>query len=267
MRLPSLLSSLILATALLPATADARLAYVTEPLRLYAGPGPDYPQIATLPPGLEIDVAGCMQGYQWCDVMTRDGLRGWLWSGSLSFSWGGDPMPVIRYAPSFGIPLIGFIIGDYWGAHYRDRPWYDDRRYWRPPPPPAMYRPPPPPMEPPRPGPGWGPGWGPGRDHDRGRPWHEDRRDPPRQDFRPPPPPRMAPNPPPAPPRMAPPPGAGGPQLPPPRREPPRMEAPRPPGEGQSPFRPPPGSEPRGPHGDGGRPEGRGPENRFGGRM
>lgn len=278
MPLPTLLRILAIAAALLPAVADARPAYITEPIRLHAGPGPDYPQIAVLPPGMEIDVVGCLQGYQWCDLVTPDGFRGWAWSGALSFSWAGEPLPIIQYGPSFGIPLISFIIGDYWGHHYRDRPWYGERHNWRhAPPPPALYRPPPPRFAPhPGPAPGWQPGWNPGRDHEREHRWQDDRRrDGPRDDYRHAPPrqereraPRQEPPPdssPIAPPRAAPQPTPGGwGQQNAPRQEAPRMEAPRPPGEPNSRFRPPPGMDnQRGHGGDGGR----GQENRFGGRQ
>ncbi len=276
MPLPTLLRTLAIAAALLPAVADARPAYITEPLRLHAGPGPDYPQISVLLPGMEVEVLGCLQGYQWCDLITLEGLRGWAWSGTLSFSWAGDPLPVIQYGPSFGIPLISFIIGDYWDHHYRDRPWYGDRHNWRHAPP-ALHRPPPPRIAPP-PGPGWQPGWNPGRDHERDHRWQEDRRrDGPRDDHRNTPPrherdrehaPRQEPMPPMSPPRAAPQPNPGGwGQQHTPRQEAPRMEAPRPPGEPNSRFRPPPDMENRRGHGGEGGRDGRGQENRFGGRQ
>lgn len=278
---PALLRALALAAALLPAVADARPAYITEPLRLHAGPGPDYPQVAVLLPGMEIEVVGCLQGYQWCDLITPDGLRGWAWSGTLSFSWAGQPLPVIQYGPSFGIPLVNFIIGDYWDHHYRDRPWYVDRHHWRYAPP-ELYRPPPPRFAPPPgPPPGWQPGWNPGRDREREHRWQDDRRrDGLRDDYRNAPPrhererePRQEPMPPLSPPRAAPPPTPGGwsPQPPPrqeaPRMEPPRMEAPRAPAEPPSRFRPAPDMENRRDRGGDGGQGGRGQENRFGGRQ
>lgn len=137
----SLLTCLAGAALLLPALATARPAYTVEPTRIHAGPGPDYPLIVVAPPGLGLEVTGCIRGYQWCDVIAPDGLRGWAWSGALSFSWNGPPLPVIEYGPSFGIPLISFVIGDYWGRYYRDRPWYDMHRHWRPSPPPHTSRP------------------------------------------------------------------------------------------------------------------------------
>lgn len=269
----TLLTCLASAVLLLPTLATARPAYTVEPMRIHAGPGPDYPLIVVVPPGLGLEVTGCIRGYQWCDVIAPDGLRGWAWSGALSFSWNGPPLPVIEYGPSFGIPLISFVIGDYWGRYYRDRPWYDMHRHWRPSPPPPHFAPPPP-----RPPDDWR------RDERRDERWDgrrdergENRRDERRDDWRreerrddrrgPPPqferdrhgnndasPPRPAP-----PPAMAPIAPGGGFQ-PPPRRDPPPMEPRRPAEDTASRFRPPPGQEV---------PRTNAPENqnRFGGRM
>lgn len=261
MPLPALLRALALTAAVLPAVAEARPAYVTDSTPLHAGPGPDYPQVALLLPGTEVDVTGCLQGYQWCDVVTPHGLRGWVWSGTLSFSWAGEPLPLIQYGPSFGIPVVGFIIGDYWFHNYRDRPWYSDRHHWHPAPP-AVHRHPSPP-------PGWQPGWAPGRD----RPWeprwqdggrHEGRRD--NHETRPDRPPRQEPRPsfPPSGSSPPPTPGAWGPPQHAPRHDAPRMDAPRFPNEPNSRFRPPPSGEMRG---EQGHDRGQGPENRFGGRQ
>lgn len=268
----TLLTCLAGAALLLPAIATARPAYTVEPMRIHAGPGPDYPLIVVVPPGLGLEVAGCLRGYQWCDVIAPDGLRGWAWSGALSFSWNGPPLPVIEYGPSFGIPLISFVIGDYWGRYYRDRPWYDTHRHWRPSPPPPHFAPPPH-----RPPEDW-------RRDDRRDERRDDRRDDrwdgrrddwrrdDHRDERRAPPPRIErerdrhgnndavpPNRPAPPPAMAPVAPGGGFQ-PPPRRDPPPMEQRRPPEDNASRFRPPPGQEAPRMHA----PEN---QNRFGGRM
>ena len=31
---------------------------------------------------------------------------------------------------AIGIGIIGFMLYDYWGDQYRDRPWYHDRDRW-----------------------------------------------------------------------------------------------------------------------------------------
>lgn len=275
MTIKTLFTCLAGAALLLPAVATARPAYTIEPMRIHAGPGPDYPLIVVVPPGIGLEVAGCLRSYQWCDVIAPDGLRGWAWSGALSFSWNGPPLPVIEYGPSFGIPLISFVIGDYWGRYYRDRPWYDTHRHWRPSPPPVYVAPPPH-----RAPDDWrrDDRWE-GRRDDRWDDWRRDERHDDRRDDRRPPPPRnererdrhgnndgappARPNPPPAVAPVAPiapaPPG-GGFQPPPSRRDTPPVEQRRPPEDNASRFRPPPGQEAPRMHA----PEN---QNRFGGRM
>lgn len=283
MTIKTLFTCLAGAALLLPAVAAARPAYTIEPMRIHAGPGPDYPLIVVVPPGVGLEVAGCLRGYQWCDVIAPDGLRGWAWSGALSFSWNGPPLPVIEYGPSFGIPLISFVIGDYWGRYYRDRPWYDTHRHWRPSPPPVYVAPPPH-----RAPDDWrrddrwegrrDDRWD-GRRDERRDDWRRDERHDDRRDDRRPPSPRnererdrhgnndgappARPNPPPAVAPVAPiapaPPG-GGFQPPPSRRDTPPVEQRRPPEDNASRFRPPPGQETPRMHA----PEN---QNRFGGRM
>ena len=131
MKLHALLRPLALAALVLPAAAHAQQVFVSEPLQLYAGPGPQYPVLLTLYPGVDIGVEGCLPGYQWCDVVLPDGLHGWVYGGGLAFPWMGQGLPMPQYGASMGIPLIGFIMGDYWGRYYRDRPWYGEHRYWQ----------------------------------------------------------------------------------------------------------------------------------------
>jgi uncharacterized protein YraI len=152
MSLFSLLRPLALAGLLLPAAAQAQQAFISAPAQLYAGPDIDYPILFTLYPGTGVDVAGCLPGYQWCDVILPDGQRGWIYGGSLSYSWMGQVLPVPQYGANIGIPLITFIIGDYWGRNYRNQPWYGEPHHWRHVAPPQRVIPAPPPVQ-------WGGGW------------------------------------------------------------------------------------------------------------
>uniref|UniRef100_UPI0035B3C7A5 SH3 domain-containing protein n=1 Tax=Zoogloea sp. TaxID=49181 RepID=UPI0035B3C7A5 len=127
---------------LLPLGVAAQQVFVNGPVQLYAGPAPGYPAIATLYPGAELSVVGCLADWQWCDVLLPDGLRGWVFAPNLSYAWMGNALPVPQYGPAIGIPLIGFAVGDYWGRHYRHQPWYDDSRWRAPPPPPVRVLPP-----------------------------------------------------------------------------------------------------------------------------
>ena len=158
----------------LPIAAAAQQAFARGAVNLRAGPSGDYPLVARLGPGQPFDVLGCTQGYNWCDVVLPDGLRGWVHASRIDYAYEDRRVPLAGYGAMIGVPIIGFTIGNYWGDHYRDRPWYREPRWWhgRPPPPPvAGWRPVPPPR----------PDW-------RPHPWHD--RDPgyrPRPDpgFRP----------------------------------------------------------------------------------
>jgi uncharacterized protein YraI len=145
----------------MPLAASAQEAFARGAVNLRAGPSGDYPLVARLGPGQPFDLLGCTRGYAWCDVVLPDGLRGWVYAGSIDYAYDRQRVPLASYGAMIGVPIVGFTIGNYWGDHYRDRPWYREQRYWRghppPPPPVAGWRPVPPPR----------PGWQPNPWHDR----------------------------------------------------------------------------------------------------
>jgi len=169
----------------LAAPAAAAPGFATSPAELRAGPGVEYPPVAFIPGGVPVEILGCLQGYDWCDVGYGPS-RGWLPAGYLQYVYQNRGLPLVEYGPRFGVPVVGFSLGDYWGHHYRDRPWYAERDRWRGPPPRAEFRGPPPPDwrrdGPPGRGPDWrdgrGPDWRDGR-HDGRADWRDDRRGPP----------------------------------------------------------------------------------------
>ncbi|MBO1073411.1 SH3 domain-containing protein [Roseomonas marmotae] len=149
-------SGLALAAVLLaPALAQAAPAIVTTRLNMRAGPGTEYPVVARLEQGVQVEVLGCLEGYGWCDIAIGQD-RGWAAGAYLQVPYDERREPLMRIAPAIGLPVVGFAIGSYWDSYYRNRPWYRERGRWD-------HRPPPPP---PRrafgPGPGPGPGWGSG---------------------------------------------------------------------------------------------------------
>ncbi|MFC5579737.1 SH3 domain-containing protein [Rhodanobacter terrae] len=129
-----------------PALARAADAYVTGNVNLRAGPDPDYPLIDQIPAGTEVDVQGCTDGWEWCDVIVF-GNRGWIAGNYIEYEYDDRPVLVPEYGAQIGIPIVTFVIGDYWGHYYRSRPFYRDRDRWysrpigRRPPPPPMSRP------------------------------------------------------------------------------------------------------------------------------
>lgn len=170
-------------------------AYTTARVNLRTGPDAGYPRIVTLPAGERVDIYGCINDWSWCDVRwNRE--RGWVSAGLLDYSYQNQRYGIYDYGPQLGLPILTFVIGNYWGSHYRNRPWYRERTRWtnyrpvyRPRPP----RPRPPQILPPRPG---GPS------------------------IQPPRPPR--------PPVQIQPPRPGGPSIQPPRPQPPQIQPPRP---------------------------------------
>lgn len=247
--------------ALTGAAAAQTPGFVTTNVNLRAGPSTSYPAVTVLGAGTPLDIFGCLEGYSWCDVNWR-GYRGWVAATYLQYDYRGRRVYLPDYAPTIGVPIVGFSVNNYWGRYYRDQPWYDDRYRWapppggRPPPPPpgGWYGPPGPPppggwqgggYRPPPPPPRWNDGPPPPRWND-GPP-------PPRWDNnRPPGPPQGGPPPgrPPGPPQGGPPPGgppqAGPPPGPPPQAGPPPGRPPGPPQGGPPPGRPPQGGPPPG---------------------
>ncbi|QRP62781.1 SH3 domain-containing protein [Rhodanobacter sp. FDAARGOS 1247] len=146
------LASLSLASLSLavPALAHAEDGYVTGNVNLRAGPDPGYPLIDVIPAGTEVNVQGCTEGWEWCDVIVY-GNRGWVAGNYVEYEYRDGPVLLPAYGARIGIPIITFVIGTYWDNYYRSRPFYRERDHWyhrrivhRPPPPPMRhpYRPP-----------------------------------------------------------------------------------------------------------------------------
>jgi uncharacterized protein YraI len=131
------------ASLLAPALARAADAYVTGNVSLRAGPDPDYPLIDQIPAGTEVDVQGCTEGWEWCDVIVY-GDRGWVAGNFIEYEYQDQPVLLPAYGARIGIPVVTFVIVDYWDHYYRDRPFYRERDRWygRP----VVRRPPPPPI-------------------------------------------------------------------------------------------------------------------------
>ncbi len=139
----SALASLLLAV---PVLAQATEGYVTGNVNMRAGPAPDYPLIAQIRAGTDVDVQGCTEGWEWCDVIVYDN-RGWIAGNYIQYDYQDRYVLLPSYGAQIGIPIITFVIGNYWDHYYRNRPFYRERNHWyrrpyvRRPPPPPMHRP------------------------------------------------------------------------------------------------------------------------------
>jgi uncharacterized protein YraI len=96
---------------------------------VYAGPNDSYPVVAELDANAPVQVMGCLDDWSWCDVSFADN-RGWLYAPDLTYDYEGDYVPLYTYAPSLGIPVVQFTIGEYWDRYYHGRPWYAQREQW-----------------------------------------------------------------------------------------------------------------------------------------
>ena len=136
-------SSFLLAAFLcsISTAALAQEAFTNRTANVRAGPDRSYPAVAQLPPGVAVQVMGCIDDYRWCDVVFG-ASRGWIYAGSLAYPYQSGRVPILGYGAIIGLPIITFSIGNYWDSYYRGRPWYRNRSYWVNRPPPRHYRPP-----------------------------------------------------------------------------------------------------------------------------
>lgn len=111
------------------AQAQPQAAVTARPVNLRAGPAADYPIVAVLPAGFALAVQGCLPEYTWCDVIAGHS-RGWMWAGNINYYYQNTYVPVLNYGAVLGIGALVFVFNDYWGSHYRDRPFYRDRSRW-----------------------------------------------------------------------------------------------------------------------------------------
>ncbi len=109
--------------------ANAYEAYVNNPAPILTGPSPDYPPVVYLHGGETVEVYGCLDDYDWCDIQFRD-FRGWFDASQMSFNYQGQSVPFDEYGYDVGFPVVTFSLGDYWGRYYRDRPFFRERDRW-----------------------------------------------------------------------------------------------------------------------------------------
>ncbi|SMC78385.1 SH3 domain-containing protein [Rhizobium sp. RU36D] len=139
--LPFRISALAaVAVAALPLVANAAPAVSTANVNLRSGPSTSYPPVLVVPAGSRLEIFGCMQSANWCDVSYR-GYRGWMSGSYLQATYSQRRVYVDpQYYRPLGIPSVTFSVGTYWDRHYRNRDFYRDRDRWgqddrRPPPP------------------------------------------------------------------------------------------------------------------------------------
>ncbi len=130
-----------------PPIASASDGYVTGSFDLRSGPDVDYPAVYRIRAGTRINVEGCTNRWEWCDVVSY-GNRGWIPGGYIQLDYQNQRVLLPSYGERIGIPIITFSINTYWNSYYRNRPFYRDHDRWysrrieyRPAPRPVYYRP------------------------------------------------------------------------------------------------------------------------------
>ena len=125
------LMSSAIAALLLGATSSAFAydGFATGNVNLRAGPDLDYPVVTTIPAGEELSIQGCTDGWEWCDVVYGDD-RGWVAGNYIQYEYNDQPVLLSSYGGAIGVPIVSFVIGDYWGHYYRSRPFWGERDRW-----------------------------------------------------------------------------------------------------------------------------------------
>jgi len=138
-----------------PAAVAAVSATLTAGVHLRAGPALAYPSVMVVPTGSVVQVYGCEQGYNWCDVQ-MGAERGWVDAAFLQAAAASGPVVIASSPAVVGVPVVTFSFNTYWSTYYPTRPWYARRayyyNYWNRYPhgvAPPIYRPRPPPPRPP----------------------------------------------------------------------------------------------------------------------
>ncbi len=119
-----------LALVVLPFWASSAISqtagFTTTSVHMRAGPGTNYPVVATLPQDATIEIYGCQTGYSWCDT-SWNSARGWISSNYILTESDGQKKvmnPVV--AAALGIAIVEFSQA-YWENHYQAYPWF---AYW-----------------------------------------------------------------------------------------------------------------------------------------
>jgi uncharacterized protein YraI len=114
------------ASVLVAAPANAVPGFATDRLDVKAGPDYDYPTVAYVRSGTQLEINGCLSDWSWCDVSTSRG-RGWVLGEDIVAQRNGRR---IVYGMAWGVPTLTFNVRTYWDSNYRNRGFYRDRDNW-----------------------------------------------------------------------------------------------------------------------------------------
>jgi uncharacterized protein YraI len=132
MKHKSIIAGAVLMAALaLPGAARAEMVrgYANASTDVLAGPRNDFPMVAHVATGTNVDILGCTASYAWCDI-AWNGNRGWVDARYLDSMHDNRRAPVMDSYVRQNMPIEVFEQRSYWDSNYHDRPFYTERRWW-----------------------------------------------------------------------------------------------------------------------------------------
>jgi uncharacterized protein YraI/predicted small secreted protein len=103
-------------------------AYVTQRVNMRAGPGVNFPRVDTIRRGNSVNVHGCLERRDWCDV-SLGRSRGWVSAQYINFRSGDQRLRLHDYDSRRSLNTVRFNYS-YWDSNYPTRPWYKDKPTW-----------------------------------------------------------------------------------------------------------------------------------------
>jgi uncharacterized protein YraI len=109
MRVKSLVAGATALSAVfaLPSLALALDAVAVTDLNMRAGPGSHYPIVTTIQNAGQVEILGCLEEAQWCQVNWQ-GNQGWAYSEYLAVTQSGEQIYVPQARSVLDIPVVAF---------------------------------------------------------------------------------------------------------------------------------------------------------------
>ncbi len=125
------LATLILGALLLaPSAVLAQVqAWTNHDVNVRAGPDRSFPLVTWVRAGTPVTVVGCLDDRRWCDVIAGN-VRGWAYAGFLEMEAEGARVVIRDSRLEIVVPILSFVLLDYWDHYYRSAPWWSRRHDW-----------------------------------------------------------------------------------------------------------------------------------------
>jgi uncharacterized protein YraI len=128
-------SIIVLAAAWMaaPGAAHADPGFVASRTFAYAGPDESFPRVAYLRRGTRLEVRGCLERYDWCDVLWGRHRydRGWVSEDMIDFYYRGRSWRSRDYFRFRRPAIVIWDIDRYWDDSYRSQRFFRQRESFR----------------------------------------------------------------------------------------------------------------------------------------